>query len=103
MSKSKKKLTGKEKISLLRKHWVEKVPVSTVCEEGGLSPAHFYRLQQELFEKGAELLEGTAKKQEVSRESEKIKRLESKLKEKDEVLAELMSEYVTLKKKLGAY
>ena len=103
MDKAKKKFTGKEKIFLLKKHLVERVAVSEICEENGISPTHFYRLQQELFEKGAELLDRKENKQAISRESERIKRLEFKLKEKDEVLAELMREYVSLKKKDGGY
>ena len=78
MSKTRNKLTGKEKINLLRKHLVEKVAVSELCEEGGLLPTHFYRLQQELFEKGSEVLDGKTKRQVINRDTEKIEKLESK-------------------------
>jgi transposase-like protein len=82
---------------------VEGVTVSQLCEEAGIGPGQFYRWQQELFENGAELLDGrrNRRKPEVSKEAEKVLRLEAKLREKDEVLAELMSEYVAVKKKIG--
>lgn len=103
MKVKRKNLSGTEKISILRRHLLEGKAVSQVCEEAGIGPGQFYRWQQELFESGAELLGGrrNRRKPEVSRESEKVLRLESKLREKDEVLAELMSEYVAVKKKNG--
>src|SRR5439155_4088035 len=41
------------KSSILRRHFVDKVPVSELCEELGLRPTVFYRWQKELFENGA--------------------------------------------------
>jgi transposase len=103
MKEERKKLSGAEKVGLIRRHLVEGEEVSKVCEEGGISPRQFYRWQQELFEGGAEVLDGQRGRhgREVSKEAGKVVRLEAKLREKDEVLAELMGEYVALKKKNG--
>ena len=41
------------KVAILRRHLVDKVPVSELCAELGLRPTVFYRWQKELFENGA--------------------------------------------------
>jgi len=38
---------------ILRRHLVEKEPISKLCDEQGLQPTVFYSWQQELFENGA--------------------------------------------------
>ena len=45
-----RRFTGEEKAAILRRHLVEKVPVSNLCDEYGLNPTVFYRWQQTLFE-----------------------------------------------------
>ena len=44
--------TPEEKVSILRRHLIEKVPVSNLCEEFGLHPTVFYRWLKQFFEKG---------------------------------------------------
>ena len=53
MNKERKHFTPEEKVAILRRHLVDKVPVSELCEELGLRPTVFYRWQKELFENGA--------------------------------------------------
>src|SRR5579864_9057400 len=53
MRKERKHFTPEEKIAILRRHLVDKVPVSELCEELGLRPTVFYRWQKELFENGS--------------------------------------------------
>lgn len=103
MSKEKRHFSGTEKVRILRRQLVEKEAVSKVCEEEGLSPVQFYRWQKELFENGWELFEGGRgrRRSERSKEAERISHLEVKLRQKDEVLAEVMGEYVALKKSFG--
>jgi hypothetical protein len=45
--------TPEEKVSILRRHLIEKVPVSNLCEEFGLHPTVFYRWLKQFFENGA--------------------------------------------------
>ena len=92
--------TGEEKVGILRRHLLEKVAVSDLCEEYGLQPTVFYRWQKEFFENGAAAFEGKRKVRTDGREG-RIAFLESKIQRKDEVLAELMEEHVALKKSLG--
>jgi transposase-like protein len=99
--KPRKNYTAQEKIALLRRHLVEKVPVSDLCEQHQLQPTLFYRWQQELFENGAAALERRNGRAGPAVEQQKIAFLEAKLQQKNEVLSELMEEHVKLKKTLG--
>jgi transposase-like protein len=98
--------TGQEKVAILRRHLLEKVPVSDLCEEHGLHPTVFYRWQKDLFENGAAVFDsprnrnGSAQRGEDAA-TKRITALEEKLRRKDEVLGELMEEHVALKKSLG--
>ena len=53
MKKERKHYTAEEKVAILRRHLLDKVPVSDLCEEVGLRPTVFYRWQKEFFENGA--------------------------------------------------
>ena len=53
MRKERKHYSGEEKVAILRRHLLDKVPVSDLCEETGLRPTVFYRWQKEFFENGA--------------------------------------------------
>ena len=91
-----------EKVAILRCHLLDKVPVSEICEEKGLQPTVFYRWQKEFFENGAAAFESKEQPaQQVAEKKKRIEFLEKKVQSKDEVLAELMAEYVALKKNLG--
>ena len=77
-----------------------KSPTNTVCDEYGIQPSVFYRWQKQLFEQGQQVFEG-GRQGSKKQEQRQIEALEKKLSKKDEVLAELMEEYVTLKKSNG--
>ena len=53
MREQRKNYTAEEKLSILKRHLVEKVPVSDLCDELGLNPNVFYAWQKQLFENGA--------------------------------------------------
>jgi transposase len=91
---------GEEKVRILRKHLIDQVPVSDLCDEMGLQPTVFYRWQKDFFEHGAAVFEqrGNSKERGYQR---RIEALEAKIKRKDEALVELMEEHVALKKVLG--
>src|ERR1700675_1450530 len=100
MRKERKHYTSEEKVAILRRHLLDKVPVSDLCEELGLKPTVFYRWQKEFFENGAAAFQ-TKARNEHQGEQERIEFLEKKIQRKDEVLAELMAEHIALKKELG--
>ena len=95
-----KRHTPEQKVAIIRKHLVEKVAVSQVCEEHGIRPTVFYRWQKEFFENGAAAFQKSNDKQ-LKKDRERMQALEAKLRRKDEVLGELMEEHIALKKSLG--
>jgi len=100
MNKHRRHYTAQEKMSILRRHLLDKVPVSDLCDELGVRPTVFYRWQKTLLENGASVFESSSTGKQGS-EERKIAALEAKLRQKNEVLAELMEEHVALKKSLG--
>ncbi len=100
MKKQRKHHTPEEKVAILRRHLLEKEPISKLCDELGLQPTVFYRWQKEFFENGAAAFEQKARPNH-SAEQERIAHLEKKIQTKDEVLAELMAEHIALKKETG--
>ena len=103
MTQRRKHYSGEEKVSILRRHLLEDVPVSDLCDDLGLAPTVFYRWQKEFFENGAAAFEKKSKRQRrhEGRQARKVEALEAKLVTKNEVLSELMEEHVKLKKELG--
>jgi transposase len=100
VKKQRKNYTAEEKVAILRRHFLEKVPISDLCEEHGLHPTMFYRWQKDFFENGAVALQQKDRHNHQA-ERERIEYLEKKIQRKDEVLAELMAEHIALKKSLG--
>jgi transposase len=100
MSRTRKNYTPEEKVAILKRHLLDKVPVSDLCDETGLNPNVFYTWQKQFFENGTAAFQ-KPKGRPVDRRDEKIEKLEAKLTQKNEVLAELMQEHVQLKKELG--
>jgi transposase len=100
MRKERKLYTTEKKVAILRRHLLDNVPVSDLCEELGLQPTVFYRWQKEFFENGAAAFHGQGRPDHQA-EQQRIEFLEKKIQTKDEVLAELMAEHMALKKSLG--
>ena len=52
MKRQRKHYTPEEKVAILRRHLLEQVPISELCDKHGLQPTVFYRWQKEFFENG---------------------------------------------------
>jgi transposase len=100
MRKQRKNYTPTEKVFILKRHLIDHVPVSDLCDHYNLQPTLFYRWQKEFFENGAAAFEKQQAAQNKA-EQKRIELLEAKLQTKNEVLSELMEEHVKLKKELG--
>jgi len=97
--RERRNFTPQEKIAILRKHLIDKVPMSHVCEEHQIQTTVFYQWLKKFFENGAAAFE---KPEKVSdSQQRRVQELEKKLQKKNEVLSELMEEHVALKKSLG--
>ena len=102
MTRQRRHFSGPEKVAALKRHLVEKAPVSDLCDELGIAPNLFYRWQKEFFEGGHVAFDNGRKAKAVEdAKDKKIEQLEAKLQRKNEVLSELMEEHTQLKKELG--
>jgi transposase len=102
MSNERKRHTSEEQVAILRRHLVDRVAVSTLCDEYQLHPTMFYRWLKQFFENGAAAFGPPPRTdKQVEAREQRIALLEAKLKRKDAVRAELMEEHVALKKSLG--
>jgi transposase-like protein len=102
MNSKRRHVTPPERIAALKRHLLEGVPVSTICDDLGIAPTRFYGWQKELFENGHVLFEnGRVAKATDNAKDEKIQQLEAKLQKKNEVMAELMEALTEEKKRAG--
>lgn len=99
MRKARKNYMPSEKVAILKRHLVDKVPVSDLCDEYQLQPNLFYGWQKQFFENGAAAFEKP--RRQADDKAQRIAFLEQKLVQKNEVVAELMAEHVQLKKEFG--
>lgn len=98
--KTRKAYTAEEKVIILRRHLIDPVPISDLCDEYHFHPTQFYRWQRQFFENGTAAFAGTTAPATTAL-ARQIAALEAKLMRKHEVLSEVMEEYVRLKKDLG--
>ena len=100
MKTNRRHFTSEHKVAILRRHLLDHVPVSDLCDEHGLNPTVFYRWQKQFFENGAAAFErqGNGQARRLEQQNEALK---TKLATKDEVIAEIMASHVALKKSLG--
>jgi transposase len=102
MNKQRRHFSGPEKVAILKRHLVDKVPISDLCDELGLYPNLMYAWLKEFFENGHRAFEnGRKSKAAEDAKDRKIDQLEAKLTRKNEVMAELMEAHTLLKKELG--
>jgi transposase-like protein len=102
MSTPRRHFAGTEKVAILKRHLIDKVPVSNLCDELDLYPNQFYAWLKEFFENGHAAFDNGRKSKAVEdAKDKKIEQLQAKLQRKDSVLAELMEEHILLKKELG--
>ena len=98
--KKRKNHTAQEKTAILRDHLINKVPISDLCDQYGIHPTQFYRWQKSLFENMALVFEpkGGSEVSQLRRRNEALK---SKLTQKDEVISEIMEDFIAEKKRRG--
>jgi transposase-like protein len=102
MGKSRRHFSAAEKAAIVKRHLIDRVAVSDLCDEYGLQPTQIYTWQKQLFENAAAAFErpGRNSQQEHAKDRQ-IAALQAKVQQKNEVVAELLQEHVQLKKELG--
>ena len=102
MNKPRRHFLGTEKVAILKRHLLDKVPVSDLCDELDIYPNQFYDWLKKFFENGhLAFANGRKDKAGENAKDQKIQQLEAKVVRKNEVMAELMEAHTDLKKKLG--
>src|ERR1700722_17008024 len=98
-SRQRRHFADNEKVAILKRHLVDKVPVSNLCDELDIYPNQFYDWLKKFFENGhLAFANGRKSKPAQDAPQAKIQKLEAKLQKKNEVMAELM-EALTEEKK----
>src|SRR5579871_827907 len=102
MNKPRRHFADSEKVAILKRHLLDKFPVSDLCEELQIYPNQFYDWLKRFFENGhLAFANGRKSKPAEDAQQLKIHKLEAKLQKKNEVMAELMEAHTELKKSLG--
>ena len=100
-----KQLTPEQKVAVVRRHLIERTPVSDLCDELDVHPNQYYNWQKQFFENGAAAFERRPNQANLKRrknaDDRKIEQLEQKLQDRNEVVADLLQEHVQLKKAHG--
>src|SRR5437588_8320100 len=98
MTRQRRHHSPEDKIRILRRHLLEEIPVSDLCEKEGIHPTLFYQWQKQFFEHGAAVFAAQSRgPRRRNLPEEKIAALEAKLQRKNEVLSELLEEHTRLK------
>src|SRR5271170_2235113 len=102
MNKPRHHFLGTEKVAILKRHLIDKVPISDLCDELGLYPNQLYGWLKEFFENGQAAFDNGRKAKALEdAKDQKIQKLEAKLSRKNEVMAELMEAFTEEKKRNG--
>lgn len=98
--KPRRSFSAEQRAAILRRHHIDKIVVSKVCEEEDIQPSLFYYWQKQLFENAPSALQPSDAPRVKGLEKE-VETLKAKIIKKDEVIAEISEEYVALKKSRG--
>ena len=103
MVKPRRRFGADQKATIVKRHLVDKVPISDLCDEYGIKPNQVYAWQKIVFEHAETAFQKAAGRaaRKATAQEEKIVRLENKLQQKNEVISELMEENVRAKKANG--
>lgn len=102
MNKPRRSFSGADKVAILKRHLIDKVPVSNLCDEYDIYANQFYAWLKDFFENGhLAFANGRKAKAVEDTQHKKIQQLEAKLVRKNEVMAELMEALTEEKKRNG--
>jgi len=102
MNKPRRHFSGPDKVAVLKRHLLDKVPVSDLCDELDIYPNQLYCWLKEFFENGHTAFDNGRKSKALEdAQQTKIQQLEAKLVRKNEVMAELMEALTEEKKRNG--
>lgn len=95
-----KVISSRDKVLILRELLENKVPINQLAEKYDIHPNDIYIWRKKLFEEAEQLFDRKPKDNQ-KQAADKQKKLEEKIIKKDEVIAELVQENISLKKSFG--
>ncbi len=105
MSKQRRHFADHEKVAIIKRHLLEKVPISDLCDQLNIYPSQVHDWLKKFFENGhlafANGRDGRQAKAAQDAKDLKIQQLEAKVQKKNEVMAELMEALTEEKKRTG--
>jgi transposase len=102
MNRQRRHFSDPDKVAIIKRHLIDKVPVSDLCDELDIYPNQFHDWLKKFFENGHLAFANSRRSKAVDdAQQKKIQQLEAKLTRKNEVMAELMEAHTELKKSLG--
>jgi transposase-like protein len=97
---SKKRHSAEEKVHILRDYLEHQLPISEVSERYKVSPGNIYNWRKQLFEEGTVVFQKNKTEVRQTQQLEaRIAELEATLASRENVISELASEVIQLKKK----
>ena len=112
MTQKRKRLSGPEKIAIVKRYLIERVPISDLCDEHGFQPSQIYRWQAAIFEHGVDAFDlkkgrrtkaaESAKDARIAKLEEVVAQKDTKIAQKNEVISELMEENILARKPGGS-
>ena len=100
MSNKRRYFTADQKVAAIRKHLVEQIAVSDICDDLNITTTQFYRWQKEFFENGSRAFTKDSDK-DLKKAMKQNNELKVTTSHKNDVIAELVTENIALKKKRG--
>ena len=100
MSNKRRHFSADQKVASIRKHLLEQVPISDICDALKISTNLFYKWQADFFENGSKAF-AKDDSSELKKSEAKNTSLETDITDKNGVIAELVEENIRLKKRNG--
>jgi putative transposase len=101
MTRQRRHFTAQEKVTILRRHFLGKMPIHALCAQFDIDPKLFYRWQKELFANGQAAFDRTAERLTGigGAKDRQLATLERQFRSKEAALSALMAKHVRLKKR----
>ena len=99
--RSRRRFSDVQETKEVLSHIQDGVPVSQVCENLGIHPNQYYDWQKQAFSSLPHVFSRDAIRRQERSHQREVDNLKAKLSQKDEVIAELLTEHIALKKKTG--
>ena len=97
--KQRRRFSAEDKVRILREHLDNQVKVSDLAEQYNIHPVVIHRWKKELFENAIETFSGKHRKTKRNGKTINEEQLEHKVSKMQEVITELSTEVVDLRKK----